>query len=721
MLIKEYRIPVPMTVDEYRIAQLYMIVKKSREETNSSGSGVEIIKNEPYTNGPGGNGQYTFKIYHIERHLPGWFKAILPASAMKIEEEAWNAYPYTKTRYRCPFIDRFLLEIETSYQADFGTQENIFNLKAQEIEQRVVEFLDIVQSQPLADIPGENPAIFHSEKTGRGPLSPDWFEQMRKTSRKESIMCAYKLCRAEFRYWGMQSRCERFIHEIALRKTILRAHRQAWCWQDEYQGLTLADIRRLEDETQRELNRRMAQFQNENIRLSSANIFSDNDDSTNANETTNDMNPTLTIKRSRQMSIDNINASRPRINSFPVPPLPRDETADDEFFDAESYIEGVSTSRSPFNLINSLEDIRLNELTNSGSHQSSLDDDERTSGLPTPDDTTNNKCPIEILMLIFYGGNIFSTEDAFVSAKKTDFLSFRSTFDTVMRNHYPRVEGKIAIRFVECHSICIEAINLLNNLSPYGALNMTYDISHSETLPINAIPLFATSNPGYQTTLANAVAAANRVYQEFISSKEGKHFAGQVILIGDANGAILAYDALCLNNNFDDTSSLYGDDTTTPRTPALVKRIQNDNNDNSSGQLTNRSSTKRTITNDNSDTGDNTSRVGDNFRAKQENDGLILAFDVNEFFSFGSPLSLILAYRRMLTDSVVRPCCGQLYNLFHACDPNASRIEPLIQPEFSQITPCCIPRYSQFPLGDGESTLLGKNRILIYILNNILS
>lgn len=26
MLIKEYRIPVPMTVEEYRIAQLYMIV-----------------------------------------------------------------------------------------------------------------------------------------------------------------------------------------------------------------------------------------------------------------------------------------------------------------------------------------------------------------------------------------------------------------------------------------------------------------------------------------------------------------------------------------------------------------------------------------------------------------------------------------------------------------------------------------------------------------------
>ena len=33
---------------------------------------------------------------------------------MKIEEEAWNAYPYTKTRYRCPFIERFMLEVDAA-------------------------------------------------------------------------------------------------------------------------------------------------------------------------------------------------------------------------------------------------------------------------------------------------------------------------------------------------------------------------------------------------------------------------------------------------------------------------------------------------------------------------------------------------------------------------------------------------------------------------------
>ena len=74
-------------------------------------SGVEILVNEPYTNGPGPggtstNGQYTHKIYHIGSHLPAWFKSLLPKSALSAEEKAWNAYPYTKTIFTCPFVDK---------------------------------------------------------------------------------------------------------------------------------------------------------------------------------------------------------------------------------------------------------------------------------------------------------------------------------------------------------------------------------------------------------------------------------------------------------------------------------------------------------------------------------------------------------------------------------------------------------------------------------------
>ena len=56
------------------------------QETNGEGSGVEILINEPYEDGPGGGGgQYTRKIYHVGSHLPGWFRSILPKSALMVE------------------------------------------------------------------------------------------------------------------------------------------------------------------------------------------------------------------------------------------------------------------------------------------------------------------------------------------------------------------------------------------------------------------------------------------------------------------------------------------------------------------------------------------------------------------------------------------------------------------------------------------------------------
>ena len=55
----------------------------------------------------------------------------------------------------------------------------------------------------------------------------------------------------------------------------------------------------------------------------------------------------------------------------------------------------------------------------------------------------------------------------------------------------------------------------------------------------------------------------------------------------------------------------------------------------------------------------------------------------------------------------MRPACEQIYNLFHAADPCASRLEPLLAPKFQAIAPLAVPRYQKFPLGDGSSLLLG--------------
>lgn len=106
--------------------------------------------NEPYKEGPGGDGQYTHKLYHVGRHLPGWLKSLLPKSALTVEEKAWNAYPYTKTRYTCPFVDKFYIEIETKYFNDDGRQENVFQLSGDDLDSRIVGEYFMTQFQSVS-------------------------------------------------------------------------------------------------------------------------------------------------------------------------------------------------------------------------------------------------------------------------------------------------------------------------------------------------------------------------------------------------------------------------------------------------------------------------------------------------------------------------------------------------------------------------------------------
>lgn len=51
MLIKEYRVTLPLTVEEYQVAQLYSVAEVSKNETGG-GEGIEVLKNEPFKDFP---------------------------------------------------------------------------------------------------------------------------------------------------------------------------------------------------------------------------------------------------------------------------------------------------------------------------------------------------------------------------------------------------------------------------------------------------------------------------------------------------------------------------------------------------------------------------------------------------------------------------------------------------------------------------------------------
>lgn len=162
---------------------------------------------------------------------------------------------------------------------DLGQTENAFNLNKNELACRTIDYIDIVNdSININEYKSEeDPSIFQSIQTKRGPLGNNWLEDLKANSDKFTLnMCVYKLCRIECAFWGCQSRVEKLISESVLRHTILITHRQAWCWQDEYTHLTIDDVRRLEAETQRYLSMKMKNEENTDIYANDLNTITNN-------------------------------------------------------------------------------------------------------------------------------------------------------------------------------------------------------------------------------------------------------------------------------------------------------------------------------------------------------------------------------------------------------------------------------------------------------------
>ncbi|XP_067626626.1 cytoplasmic phosphatidylinositol transfer protein 1 [Eurosta solidaginis] len=251
VLCKEYRICMPLTVEEYRIGQLYMIARHSLEQSGE-GEGVEVVESYECEDPVHGKGQYTEKRIHLSSRLPYCIQAICPR-VFYVTEKSWNYYPFTITEYTCSFVPKLSISIKTKYENNNGCSDNCLGLSEDELQTRLLEEVDIAfdeLSNPNHYKKEEDPKFFKSEKTGRGPLIEGW----RITDKP--IMCSYKLVNASFEVWGLQTKVEDFIQR-SIRDVLLLGHRQAFTWIDEWFGMTLEDVRAFERQKQAETNEKL--------------------------------------------------------------------------------------------------------------------------------------------------------------------------------------------------------------------------------------------------------------------------------------------------------------------------------------------------------------------------------------------------------------------------------------------------------------------------------
>ncbi|KAG5451836.1 Phosphatidylinositol transfer protein alpha isoform [Clonorchis sinensis] len=267
MIIKEFRIILPMTVEEYNVAQLWSVAEVSKNETGG-GEGIEVLVNEPFDDEHHkpdpplavrgqvfDKGQYTHKRFYLANKVPAYVRILAPKRYLEVDERAWNAYPYCRTIIENPAYmqENFFLKIESMYVQDNVDEPNIHQLPPEVLERREVVYIDFVNDPPYSHSdydPNCDPTKFQSVKTGRGPLiGPNWWKNT-----DMPIMCAYKLVTCEFKWWGIQTRVETMLQNQE-RRIFYNFHRQLFCWMDKWHGLTMNDIRALEDQAKHELDK----------------------------------------------------------------------------------------------------------------------------------------------------------------------------------------------------------------------------------------------------------------------------------------------------------------------------------------------------------------------------------------------------------------------------------------------------------------------------------
>jgi len=263
MKIKEFRIPLHMSVDEYQIAQNWSVNEQSRRETGG-GEGVEIRENKPFTgmsflDGKYTSGQYTYKIYKVETKLPKFlrtiFRTVMGKGGLDLHEEAWNAYPYCKTVITNPnyMKDSFKVVIESLHLPDNGKSENVLGKDKKELDITVIDLLDVIKEKSnMTGAVDGNPVEYVSKRANRGPLDPNkWLDTT------DPIMTCYKTVSIHCKWGiGLQNTLENFLMD-KYRSTFLAFHQQIWCWTDEWFGMSMEELRELEDKTKEELKKKI--------------------------------------------------------------------------------------------------------------------------------------------------------------------------------------------------------------------------------------------------------------------------------------------------------------------------------------------------------------------------------------------------------------------------------------------------------------------------------
>ncbi|ANQ09404.1 Phosphatidylinositol transfer protein [Plasmodium coatneyi] len=260
MKLIEFRLTMPFSVEEYNICQRYLLARVTQEDTYNTMHGegrnkrrdvrkIVLFKKGTLDGEHGEAVDYTFKRMNVVNKVPKWLQNFVHPNYCLIDETYWNSTPNLKIVYEAKGFPKARVQVDSTHHLGYNTEENPFNIPEELLTQRKIILIDIVNDELAAgDYKAEeDPTLFYSEKAKRGKLEKNWIEN------SKVIITCYKLFTIDIPYFGILcSKLENWI-VTQIKNNLLKYHRKALCWIDEWYNLTEQRIYMFEQEMQQRL------------------------------------------------------------------------------------------------------------------------------------------------------------------------------------------------------------------------------------------------------------------------------------------------------------------------------------------------------------------------------------------------------------------------------------------------------------------------------------
>lgn len=260
MKIVEWRVILPLTLDQYRRAEKYSIARRTLDDADQNGGLERVVSDQREWQGEQAN--YTKLFYRYKKRILTFMRVVLPNNFTDLIEEVYDQFPKKTSVFSILNRPDTLKMTVTTHVLEYQGVDQVFDdtevYSQEEIQNREIFYLDIVNWSSAKSndykIDGfECPEANISKLTATGKpdkhIIPDWVK-----SYNGPMVIARKVVRCKVSIFGLSSLAEDLVTNKLLSGLYSDLHKSMVFWAKDWNNLNFNDVLKYDSEIAAKVN-----------------------------------------------------------------------------------------------------------------------------------------------------------------------------------------------------------------------------------------------------------------------------------------------------------------------------------------------------------------------------------------------------------------------------------------------------------------------------------